>query len=148
MSASTEILGEEIRKILPHRHPFLFVDKIVEIDSERAVGFKSFPATEPFFQGHFPGRPVVPGVLIIETMAQVAGIVSSKRTGRLGNIAFLAGINNARFREPVLPGDNMKITTRLVKEKARLHVAECKAEVNGKLVCEAEVMFVLLEDER
>jgi 3-hydroxyacyl-[acyl-carrier-protein] dehydratase len=143
----TRLENDELKHVLPHRYPFLLVDRILEIDDARAVGIKNFTASEPFFQGHFPARAVVPGVLLVESMAQVAGIVALRRAGERtgGRLAFLAGLENVRFREPVVPGDQVTIETRIVKEKARLHVAEGKAKVGETLVCEATIMFVLLD---
>ncbi len=141
-----ELSIEDIKKVLPHRYPFLLVDRVLEISNEHAVGMKNVTANEPFFQGHFPERFVMPGVLIVEAMAQIAGLVALKRLGRSGQLAFLAGIDGVRFREPVVPGDRLVIETRLVKEKARLHVAEGTAKVGDKVVCEGTVMFVLLDE--
>lgn len=138
----------QIEQVIPHRYPFLLVDRILEVDKEKGVGIKNYSATEPFFQGHFPGRPVVPGVLILESMAQVAGIVALRKHGlRRAGLAFLAGIDNARFREPVIPGDQLTIESRCIKEKGRMYVAEGTARVHDKLVCEATILFVLQEFE-
>ena len=136
----------EIKKILPHRYPFLLVDRILHIDNEKAVGIKNFTINETFFQGHFPDHPVVPGVLIIEAMAQIAGIVALRRAvGGNCQLAYLAGVDKARFRETVVPGDQLRIETQLVKEKRRLHIAEAKAWVGDKKTCEATIMFVLAD---
>src|SRR5512138_2444904 len=98
----------EIRAILPHRHPFLLVDRIVELDAERIVGIKNVTNTEPFFTGHFPDFPVMPGVLIVEAMAQTAGVLVLKEMpDRANKLVLLAGVNNAKFRKPVLPGDQL-----------------------------------------
>lgn len=144
-SGVKELSVEDIRKILPHRYPFLLIDRILEIDNERATGVKNVTANEPFFQGHFPGRSVMPGVLIIEAMAQVAGLVALRRANRAGGLAFLAGLENFRFREPVVPGDQLVVETKIIKERARLSIAEAVAKVKDKIVCEGTIMFVILE---
>ncbi len=141
---ATGLSIDDIKKILPHRYPFLLVDRVLEIDNTRALAVKNVSVNEPFFQGHFPEKPVMPGVLILESMAQVAGIVALRKIGKAGSLAFLAGFNEARFREPVVPGDQLLIECKLVKEKARFVVAQGIARVKDKTVCEAELMFVLL----
>ena len=143
--SKTELRAADIKAILPHRYPFLLVDRITEFSDSHAVGYKNVTITEPFFQGHFPQMPVMPGVLIIETMAQIAGIIALKRRGLKGSIAFLTGVDGARFREPVVPGDKLDIRVDIVKEKARLLIADGVATVSGKKVCEAQVMFALVD---
>lgn len=138
--------AEEIKAILPHRYPFLLVDRILELDAEWGVGVKNVTLNEPFFQGHFPEHAVMPGVLIIEAMAQVAGIVSLRRIGGAKTFAFLTGIDHARFRDQVLPGDQLRIETRIIKAKANVHVVAGVAKVGEKVVCEAEIMFMLLAE--
>lgn len=136
--------AEEIKALLPHRYPFLLVDRILEFDAEHAVGLKNVTLNEPYFQGHFPGHAVMPGVLIIEAMAQVAGVASLRRISGTKMIVFLTGIDHARFRDRVLPGDQLRIETRLVKEKSNFHVVAGVAKVGDKIVCEAELMFMLI----
>lgn len=143
--SATQFTSEEIKKILPHRYPFLLVDRIIEIEATRAVGIKNVTVNEPFFEGHFPARAVMPGVLIVESMAQIAGIVSLRKINKPGALAFLAGLDEVRFREPVVPGDQLVIETRLVKEKARFVSVEATAKVKEKTVCEAKLMFMILE---
>lgn len=143
--AGSVLDANEIKRILPHRYPFLLVDRILEIDGERAVGVKNVSQNEPFFEGHFPDYPVMPGVLIIEAIAQLAGIVALKRLGSTRAVAFLTGIDSARFRDQVFPGDQLLIETRIVKEKAKFHIAAGTAKVGDKTVCEAELMFMLSE---
>jgi 3-hydroxyacyl-[acyl-carrier-protein] dehydratase len=111
---------DEILKLLPHSYPFLLVDRIVEIEPEkRIVGIKNVTFNEPFFPGHFPGKPVMPGVLIIEAMAQTAGILAFKSyPGIKGNVLFI-GIDNARFRKPVIPGDQLRMEMTLIKHRGR-----------------------------
>lgn len=136
---------EDIQKILPHRYPFLLVDRILESGPDHVVGVKNVTANEAFFQGHFPQRKVMPGVLIIEAMAQTGGIVGMRRPGRAGKLAFLAGVDEARFKKPVVPGDTLVMTCRLVKEKAHLMFAECEAKVDGQVVCSAKIIFAFVE---
>ena len=132
----------EILNILPHRYPFLLVDRIIEIElGKRIVGIKNLTINEPFFQGHFPGRPVMPGVLQMEAMAQVAGILLNKTLGGEGKISFFAAIDNARFRRPVVPGDQLRMEIEIISAKSRLSKVSAKAFVDGKLVSEADLMF-------
>ncbi|MFN3360254.1 MAG: 3-hydroxyacyl-ACP dehydratase FabZ [Pseudanabaenaceae cyanobacterium] len=137
---------EAIQKILPHRYPFLLVDRIIAYEPGRsAVGLKNVTMNEPFFQGHFPNRPIMPGVLIVEAMAQVGGIVLTQMPGAEGQLSLFAGIDGVRFRRPVLPGDQLIMTAELlvVKQK-RFGKMQTKAEVDGQLVCEGELMFSLV----
>lgn len=138
---------EQIKDILPHRYPFLLVDRIIEfVPGERAVGIKNVTYNEPFFQGHFPERPIMPGVLIIEAMAQVGGIVLLKMPDAAGQLALFAGIDGVRFRRPVVPGDQLVITSELVAiKRRRIGKMIAKAEVNGVLVTEGELMFSLVD---
>ncbi|MDD3276248.1 MAG: 3-hydroxyacyl-ACP dehydratase FabZ [Kiritimatiellales bacterium] len=134
--------ANEILNILPHRYPFMLVDRIIELeDGKRIVGIKNLTFNELFFQGHFPGRPVMPGVLQMEAMAQVAGILLNKMFGGEGKISFFAAIDNARFRRPVVPGDQLRMEINIVNAKPRLSKVNAKAFVDGKLVSEADLMF-------
>ncbi|MCP4338450.1 MAG: 3-hydroxyacyl-ACP dehydratase FabZ [Desulfobulbaceae bacterium] len=133
----------EILKVLPHRYPFVMVDRILDIEvGKQVVGLKNVTINEPFFQGHFPQRPVMPGVLILEGLAQVGGIMAYyAHPEAIGNkLLFFAGIDKARFRRPVVPGDQLIFTLDLIKEKRSVMVMSAKAEVDGKLVAEAELM--------
>lgn len=134
----------EIRKILPHRYPFLLVDRIVELDHERIVGIKSVTANEPFFPGHFPDYPVMPGVLIVEAMAQTAGVlVLANIPDRDNKLVFLVSIEYARFRKPVVPGDTLRLEMTVVKRRSNVAKMAGRATVDGVVVAEAEVMCKL-----
>jgi beta-hydroxyacyl-ACP dehydratase FabZ len=138
----------EIRAILPHRYPFLLVDRIVEMDGERIVGIKSVTHNEPFFQGHFPDFPVMPGVLIVEAMAQAAGVLVLKNLeDRHNKLVLLVAIENARFRRPVVPGDTLRLEMKVIKRKASVAKMAGVATVDGVVVAEAEVMCKLADKE-
>ncbi len=133
----------EILKVLPHRYPFVMVDRILSLELGKEIaGLKNVTINEPFFQGHFPARPVMPGVLILEGMAQVGGIMayySNPQT--IGDkLLFFAGIDKARFRKPVVPGDQLIFTLQLVKQKRGIMVMGATATVDGQVVAEAELM--------
>jgi beta-hydroxyacyl-ACP dehydratase FabZ len=138
----------EIREILPHRYPFLLVDRIVEMDAERVVGIKNVTNNEPFFQGHFPDFPVMPGVLIVEAMAQAAGVLVLKNMeDRHNKLVLLVAIENARFRRPVVPGDTLRLEMKIIKRKASVAKMAGVATVDGVVVAEAEVMCKLADKE-
>jgi len=135
---------QAIRDILPHRYPMLLVDSILELEEERIVGIKNVTVNEPFFVGHFPDFPVMPGVLIVEAMAQVAGVLVLKSIpDRKNKLVLLASINEAKFRRPVLPGDQLRIEMKVTKRKASIAKMHGQATVNGALVAEAELMCKL-----
>lgn len=134
----------EIRKILPHRYPFLLVDRIIELEADRVVGIKNVTINEPFFNGHFPDFPVMPGVLIVEAMAQTAGIqVLSTIPDRDSKLVLLVSIDGARFRKPVVPGDQLRIEMVVIRRKGSVAKMAGKATVDGVVVAEAEVMCKL-----
>jgi 3-hydroxyacyl-[acyl-carrier-protein] dehydratase len=134
----------EIRTILPHRYPFLLVDRIIEIEAERIVGIKNVTVNEPFFQGHFPEFPVMPGVMIVEAMAQTAGILVLRGIpDRDNKLVFLVSVDAARFRKPVVPGDQLRIEMKVIRRKGTVAKMAGTATVNGVLVAEAEVMCKL-----
>jgi 3-hydroxyacyl-[acyl-carrier-protein] dehydratase len=145
MTASMPILDiNAIREILPHRYPFLLVDRIDELEPERIVGIKSVTANEPQFTGHFPDFPVMPGVLIIEAMAQTAGVLVLKSIpDRDKKLVLLVAVENARFRRPVVPGDTLRMEMKVIKRKASVAKMAGIATVDGVVVAEAEVMCKL-----
>lgn len=142
----TPLENVDIRAILPHRYPLLLVDRIVEIEEDRIVGIKNVTANEPFFIGHFPEYPVMPGVLIVESMAQVAGVLVLRQVeDRRRKLVLLASIEEAKFRRPVLPGDTLRIEMKTVKKKATVVKMQGTASVDGVVVAEATVMCKLAD---
>ncbi|MGH7486401.1 MAG: 3-hydroxyacyl-ACP dehydratase FabZ [bacterium] len=136
----------QIRDIIPHRYPMLLVDRIVEMEQDRIVGLKNVTTNEPFFAGHFPDFPVMPGVLIAEAMAQVAGVlVLSQIPDRKNKLVLLASIEQAKFRKPVVPGNQLRIEMLLTKRKATIAKMHGQATVNGVVVAEAEMLCKLAD---
>lgn len=141
----------EIRDLLPHRYPFLLVDRILELEpGKRAVGIKNVSANEPFFQGHFPTYPVMPGVLIIEAMAQVGGCAlltmdEAKQQEGVKNIVLLTGVDECRFRRKVVPGDQLRMEAVITKIRGSVGKSTTRATVDGQAVAEANIMFSLLK---
>jgi 3-hydroxyacyl-[acyl-carrier-protein] dehydratase len=140
---------KEIMAILPHAYPFLLVDRIVEIEpGKRVVGIKNVTYNEPFFPGHFPGRPIMPGVLIVEAMAQTAGVLvfnSLPEEDRKKNVFFL-GIDNVRFRKPVVPGDQLRMELEITRHRQSIWGFKGKALVDGNLVAEGDLLAMLGEE--
>lgn len=135
---------KQIMEIIPHRYPFLLVDKAELLDEVKgAIGYKNVTINEPFFQGHFPTEPVMPGVLIIEALAQVGAIALLSQEEYRGKIAYFGGIKNAKFRDKVVPGDTLKLECTIIKQKGPIGVGAGVATVNGKKVCEAELTFAI-----
>ena len=148
MSESTNSFDiEDILEFLPHRYPFLLVDRIVEFEKDsRIVGIKNVTINEPFFQGHFPGSPVMPGVLIIESMAQVGGFLVFKTLPeREGKLVYFMGIEHARFRKPVRPGDQLRMEMFITRAGKRVGKLKGKAFVDGQVVAEGDLMFSLVD---
>lgn len=135
---------DEILTLIPHNYPFLLVDRVIEFEPERRiVGIKNVTFNEPFFPGHFPGKPIMPGVLIIEALAQTGGILAFKSfPGLKGDVRFV-GIDNARFRRPVIPGDQLRLELEVVKHRREVWVFNANASVEGKKVAEAQIMATL-----
>ena len=133
-----------IQKILPHRYPFLLVDRILESTDKKIVGLKNVTINEPFFQGHFPGHPIMPGVLILEAMAQVGGVGALNLAENLGKLAYFLSIKEAKFRKPVVPGDQLIIEIEIMKKKLSVMQVRATAKVAGEVVTEAEMMFAFV----
>jgi len=133
-----------IQSIIPHRYPFLLVDRITEMSDKRVVGIKNVTINEPFFQGHFPGHPVMPGVLIIEAMAQTGGVGALNMNTNIGKLAYFLTIKEARFRKPVVPGDRLVLEVDLLKSKLSTMQVRGVAKVDGEIVAEAELMFAFI----
>ena len=138
---------EEILGLLPHRYPFALVDRVIEhIPGEKAVAIKNISINEPQFQGHFPERPLMPGVLIVESMAQVGGLIVTQMPDLPSGLFVFAGIDNVKFRRPVVPGDQLIITCQLLSiKRKRFGKVKGEAHVEGKLVCSGELMFSLVD---
>lgn len=134
----------EIKKIIPHRYPFLLVDQIVELEEEkRAVGIKNVTINEPFFQGHFPDYPVMPGVLIVEALAQVGAVAMLKKEENQGKLALFAGIDKCRFKRQVKPGDQLRLEVEILRSRGPIGKGKGIATVNGEVACETELMFAI-----
>ncbi len=134
----------DIQSIIPHRYPFLLVDKVTELESgKRAVGLKNVTVNEPFFQGHFPGYPVMPGVLIVEALAQVGAVAVLSMEENRGKIAFFAGIDEFRFKDQVKPGDTLTLEVELTRVRGSIGKGHGTAKVNGKVVAEGGLLFAL-----
>lgn len=134
-----------IQAIIPHRHPFLLVDRIVELEpGKRAVGLKNVSMGEPFFQGHFPNYPVMPGVLIVEAMAQVGAVAMLQHPDGAGKLALFAGIDNVRFKRQVKPGDVLRLEVEIGQIRRGIGIGNGTATVDGEVACKGDIMFALV----
>jgi beta-hydroxyacyl-ACP dehydratase FabZ len=142
--------SDEIRKILPHREPFLLVDEVLELEeNKRIVAVKHVLASEPYFAGHFPGAPVMPGVLIVEAMAQAGALLLLREVpDRESKLVFFAGIDRARFRQPVFPGDDLRLELTVLSRRVNIAKMDGKAYVGDKLVAEAQLLAMLVDRDR
>lgn len=135
---------KEIKEIIPHRHPFLLVDCIEELEpGVRAVGYKAVTYNEPYFSGHFPEEPVMPGVLIVEALAQVGAVAILSEEENKGKVAYFGGINSAKFRRKVVPGDRLKLECQIIKRKGPVGIGSATASVDGKVAVSAELTFMI-----
>ena len=135
---------KQIEEIIPHRHPFLLVDYIEDyVPGEYAVGYKCVTFREDFFKGHFPQQPVMPGVLIVEALAQTGAAAILSKEENKGKTAYFAGIDHAKFKRKVLPGDVLILETEIIKEKGPIGVGSARASVDGKVVCQAQLTFAI-----
>lgn len=139
---------KEIQKFLPHRYPFLLVDRIVELEpGVRAIGIKNATMNEEFFQGHFPGQPIMPGVLIVEAMAQVAGILALRSGATIGKSVYFMSIEKAKFRKPVVPGDQLRLEIQILQQRGNVWRFSGNAIVEGKVAAAAEFTAMVPDEE-
>lgn len=133
----------EIKKIIPHRYPFLLIDKVEEVTDTKVVAYKNVTINEPFFQGHYPEYPVMPGVLIVEALAQAGAVALLKREEFKGKTPLFAGIDGLRFKKQVIPGDVLKLEVEIIKLKGSVGIGKATATVDGKVACRGEIMFAI-----
>lgn len=145
----TEMDSLAIQATLPHRYPFLLVDRIITFEvNHRIVGIKNVTLNEPFFQGHFPNHPIMPGVLILEVMAQIGGVLAFKSVPQSGrHIVYLTGVDKAKFRKPVVPGDQLRVEIVVLKRRAPFWKMQGKAYVESNLICEAELTAMVTKED-
>lgn len=142
----TLLTFDEIKKIIPHRYPFLLIDRIIELeDGKKCTGIKQVSGNEPFFQGHFPDYAVMPGVLIVEALAQVGAVAMLKLEENHGKLAMFTGIDKCRFKKQVTPGDTLQLEVEMTRVKGPLGKGVAKATVNGEIACSCEISFAILE---
>jgi UDP-3-O-[3-hydroxymyristoyl] N-acetylglucosamine deacetylase/3-hydroxyacyl-[acyl-carrier-protein] dehydratase len=134
---------QQIMRTLPHRYPFLMVDRVIKIDGNKLTGLKNVSINEPYFQGHFPGHPIMPGVLQLEAIAQVAGILMLRQAENFGKLAYFMSAENVKWRKPVRPGDQLTIEVELTKARGKIGKAKGVCLVEGETVSEADVTFML-----
>jgi len=140
---------EQIRDVLPHRYPFLLVDRILEMVPEKSArGYKNVTINEEFFEGHFPGHAVMPGVLVCEAMAQVGGVLLLSMTGNEGKLAYFGGMDKVRFRKPVVPGDTLVTDVEMIAAKGSIGKIRAVAKVDGEVAAEGEFIFALVERDK
>lgn len=139
-------MRSEIKEIIPHREPFLLIDEIINLTEEAAVGITNISETEDYFKGHFPSNPVVPGVLLLEMIAQVGAVALLNKNEFKGKSAYFTGVKKAKFKSMVKPGDKLEIKAVLTRLRGNIGLASGKIYTNDKLVCEAEISFIVLED--
>ncbi len=147
-TAMTSLSREQIKEIIPHRDPFLFLDEVLElVPGQRAVALKVVRPEEPHFQGHFPGQPIMPGVLIVEALAQAGAVAALSLPENRDKLVLFAGIDGVRFKRQVVPGDTLRLEVEMTKTRGAIGKAEAKAFVDGKLACRAELTFAIGERE-
>lgn len=139
--------NKDIQKIIPHRYPFLLVDRLIEIEEgKRALGIKNVTANEPFFQGHFPGNPIMPGVLMVEALAQVGAVCILSQEEYKGKLAVFAGVDKLRFKKQVTPGDQLRMEVELISMKKGIGKAKAVATVEEQIAVKGEIMFAIVEN--
>lgn len=144
----TRLSREQIKNIIPHRDPFLFLDEVIElVPGEKVVAIKMAKIEEPHFRGHFPGQPIMPGVLIVEALAQAGAVAALSTPGNEGKLVLFAGIDGVRFKQPVVPGDTLRLEVEMTRMRGAIGKADARALVDGKLACKAELTFAIAERE-
>ncbi len=135
---------KQIMEIIPHRQPFLLIDRVTEMVPGQSIkGYKNVSYNEPYFAGHFPNEPIMPGVLQLEALAQLGAVAVLSKEENKGKTAYFAGVNNAKFKQKVVPGDCLELECQIIKVKGPLGVGAVKASVNGKVACQAEISFMI-----